>query len=631
MSPNGWTDDFLCMQWFQKSFLPQASARNTSGKPILLIYDGHGSHETHPLRQLAVDNNIILLSLPPHTTHKLQPLDVGVFGPFQRAWADRCDEVVEDTGEEIPREDFVKEYMDVRARTFSANTISQAFKKCGIHPFNSDIFTDHDFAPSMPTSTKGFVPSSFPTGIASTAELEPNGSESDSDSGSDSDYSDSTTSSDKTETEGEEEETSGSELRGDGNSYDHDDNRETNNTHAPDGNIENDNNTNETYNDLQSNVPSPLSTMSISQSCNHTTANGPTQPIQSRTMLLSSAPISKSTRLTRSSSAQMPLYVPLTAPHDLKGLSTQDQIQVLQAENQALRDQVKTLESERDTANAHCAMAASDITDMKQRINLREKKGKKKALLNTDARCLTSVEGMQQSREAEAVREAKAREKREAQERRAAKEAERQAQRAARDPNAPFQGGLNSKSKPDLEAISTALDLTFANTNPKKDDLLKAINSHFSVNPSLRETPRYIGLFTRTRGQKRRAPASDENFPPADQQPPSLRRRLKIPSANTHAVPAFQPSSQITSSSSIAGPSVLQPLIPVSHLQYTSSPGLSFPTSTYPYNSSTSNNGSRNPNPPYYKLPSSSSNPVPYYHPHIQHQGPHSTHPYLPQ
>jgi hypothetical protein len=78
----------------------------------------------------------------------LQPLDVGVFGPFQHAWADRCDEVVEDTGEEIPHEDFIKEYMDVHARTFSTNTISQAFKKCGIHPFNLDIFTDRDFAPS---------------------------------------------------------------------------------------------------------------------------------------------------------------------------------------------------------------------------------------------------------------------------------------------------------------------------------------------------------------------------------------------------------------------------------------------------------------------------------------------------
>ncbi|KIL55070.1 hypothetical protein M378DRAFT_91423, partial [Amanita muscaria Koide BX008] len=37
MSENGWTDDFLCKEWFKNSFIPQTIAQNTSGKPILLI------------------------------------------------------------------------------------------------------------------------------------------------------------------------------------------------------------------------------------------------------------------------------------------------------------------------------------------------------------------------------------------------------------------------------------------------------------------------------------------------------------------------------------------------------------------------------------------------------------------
>ncbi|KAG2071079.1 hypothetical protein BDR04DRAFT_963147, partial [Suillus decipiens] len=36
-SPNGWTDDFVSTQWFEESFIPQATACNTSGKPILLV------------------------------------------------------------------------------------------------------------------------------------------------------------------------------------------------------------------------------------------------------------------------------------------------------------------------------------------------------------------------------------------------------------------------------------------------------------------------------------------------------------------------------------------------------------------------------------------------------------------
>ncbi|KIJ34762.1 hypothetical protein M422DRAFT_263115 [Sphaerobolus stellatus SS14] len=74
-SANGWTDNYICHQWFEKCFIPFATTRNTSGKPILLISDGHQSHETPEMRLLAFENLVILLSLPPKTTHKLQPLD----------------------------------------------------------------------------------------------------------------------------------------------------------------------------------------------------------------------------------------------------------------------------------------------------------------------------------------------------------------------------------------------------------------------------------------------------------------------------------------------------------------------------------------------------------------------------
>ena len=132
-------------------------------KPILLVYDGHRSHDTLKIIDLAISHGIILFCLPPHTTHMLQPLDVGVFGPFSRAWADRCDEIADDTGEEMPREDFVKEYMAVQYATFKPSTIKQMFKKSGCYPINPSVFSDEDFAPSIPTSTSAnHVPPSYP-------------------------------------------------------------------------------------------------------------------------------------------------------------------------------------------------------------------------------------------------------------------------------------------------------------------------------------------------------------------------------------------------------------------------------------------------------------------------------------
>ena len=152
----------MCEQWFSTVFVPEARARNSSGKPIVLILDGHGSHVTKAMRDCAMANNIELFCLPPHTTHKTQPLDVGIFGPLQRHWMQRCDEVLDETGEEIPIVEFIMEYMYARELSFLPETIQSAFKRCGINPFDPNIFTDADFLPSAAYSTQRYVPSSYP-------------------------------------------------------------------------------------------------------------------------------------------------------------------------------------------------------------------------------------------------------------------------------------------------------------------------------------------------------------------------------------------------------------------------------------------------------------------------------------
>ena len=54
-----------------------------AGAPHVLIFDGHGSHTTTALITYTMQNNIILLQLPPHTSHLLRPLDVALFGPVK--------------------------------------------------------------------------------------------------------------------------------------------------------------------------------------------------------------------------------------------------------------------------------------------------------------------------------------------------------------------------------------------------------------------------------------------------------------------------------------------------------------------------------------------------------------------
>jgi len=112
--------------------------------------------------ELALVNNIHLFCLPPHTTHRLQPLDVGVFGPLQNAWQKECQEVLAKTGKEVVLKNIVRVYMDVRQKAFKKETIFAAWRKAGIRLLNPNIFTDADFAPSHTTSTHLHTPSSYP-------------------------------------------------------------------------------------------------------------------------------------------------------------------------------------------------------------------------------------------------------------------------------------------------------------------------------------------------------------------------------------------------------------------------------------------------------------------------------------
>ena len=491
MSENGWTDDFLCKEWFKKSFIPQATVQNTSSKPILLIYDGHGSHEQLELINLAQEHNIILFCLPPHTTHKLQPLDVGVFSPFQRAWSERCDEIVEDAGGEMPREDFVKEYMDVRSKTFKPTTIVTAFRKSGFWPVNRDVFTDEDYAPSIPTSTSScHVPSSFPVGIQdlddesndeypavskSPSPVEYPNSESDDKLPSD-DANDAINDSKDSQTNTGVSRPPSSPQR------------PVLSHHPPPG--------------------APSSVMPIST----------TLPICACSVALEPIPPSRfygsTTRPRRKHVTGHPIM--FSNPPVQAQLDT-----LLQASN-GLSQQITELHSENSMLKAHCAIAGTQIQELKQQLNTKENRPQKRRKLNVDARWLNSDEGLRLAEEQEALRVAGDQKKREAREQRTAKEVEREEQRLQRDPTAPFAGALTSKTKADLQDIAQVLGLA---TDGQKKDILARINTRFDANPVLRDDLRFEGMFNQTR----KRPAMQTEDPTSTQAGPSLSIPLSQP------------------------------------------------------------------------------------------------------
>jgi len=136
-SPKGWTDDQLALEWLRKVFLPE-SQRRCGDLPRLLIFDGHGSHITFDFISLCFSNNILLLCLPPHSTHLLQPLDVGLFGPYQHFYGIAVDTYIR-SGQNLMRikkSIFIPFLTEAREATFTANNIGSAFAATGISPLN---------------------------------------------------------------------------------------------------------------------------------------------------------------------------------------------------------------------------------------------------------------------------------------------------------------------------------------------------------------------------------------------------------------------------------------------------------------------------------------------------------------
>lgn len=52
-------------------------------KPVVLFLDNHSSHVSLQLSEFCQEKGIILVALPPNSTHILQPLDVSFFKPLK--------------------------------------------------------------------------------------------------------------------------------------------------------------------------------------------------------------------------------------------------------------------------------------------------------------------------------------------------------------------------------------------------------------------------------------------------------------------------------------------------------------------------------------------------------------------
>ena len=138
LSDNGWTDNEIGLEWFKKCFEPETRCGDDEYR--LLILDGHASHITTAAIRFCIASKIIPLCLPPHTTHFLQPLDIGIFSPLATAYKagvrERSKYIVSYSIDKI---DFLEIYNAARDKAITPTNIGKAWKSAGLEPWDPEL------------------------------------------------------------------------------------------------------------------------------------------------------------------------------------------------------------------------------------------------------------------------------------------------------------------------------------------------------------------------------------------------------------------------------------------------------------------------------------------------------------
>lgn len=148
--PTGWMNTELFPEVIKHFVKVTGSSKDN---PSLLIFDNHDSHLAPEALNIAKDSGVTILTIPPHSSHKLQPLDVAVFGPLQTFYNAAADSwMMRHPGKPISIHEVGELLGQAFDKSMTPVNIKSGFRKTGIFPFDRNIFTDEHFMPSETTN-----------------------------------------------------------------------------------------------------------------------------------------------------------------------------------------------------------------------------------------------------------------------------------------------------------------------------------------------------------------------------------------------------------------------------------------------------------------------------------------------
>lgn len=137
VSENGWTTNEVTLDWLKH--FDKYTRSKISGVYRLLILDGHESHHSIAFEEYCRTNNILALCMPPHSSHLLQPLDVGCFGPLKKAYSRQIEDLVRAGITHISKESFIPAFKAAFQAAMTQENIQGGFRGAGLVPYDPEV------------------------------------------------------------------------------------------------------------------------------------------------------------------------------------------------------------------------------------------------------------------------------------------------------------------------------------------------------------------------------------------------------------------------------------------------------------------------------------------------------------
>ena len=138
MQPNAWMTRWLFESWISHFIecLKRGPGVDLSNRHLLIL-DGHNSHVTLHVVKISMESGLDIVSLPSHTSHALQPLDIACFKPFKTVFRQIRDVwCLANKNEPVGKQTLCEWTSKALKRALIPSNIKLGFRGAGIWPLD---------------------------------------------------------------------------------------------------------------------------------------------------------------------------------------------------------------------------------------------------------------------------------------------------------------------------------------------------------------------------------------------------------------------------------------------------------------------------------------------------------------